>query len=243
MYTKSILAALLLAGATIASPAAASPIYFYDGAFGPAWAYQLEGISAGATEVHSATTPPTGGHPAAYEAESHTLISPAGGGYTGGYWSNFDPANAFTGTFASLAYSYDLKDLGSTAVGYSMAVKQNNVAYAYALGNQGAVFPGGWGNGSNPYFATGLLASDFCKVPATLTTSIPDHLLDCTSHPDFSNPAMSTQFGITVENSFGTGPGSTSYSSGIDNWCVQLQKPVGTGGGGANKKCAIRRSQ
>jgi hypothetical protein len=81
-----------------------------------------------------------------------------------------------------------------------------------------------WATASNPFFLTGLTASQFCAVPSNYGHNTP---LDCSSNPDFSTPTT-TVFGYAVENSF-IGTGSGTYESGIDNWCVVLVGAVGTG--------------
>jgi hypothetical protein len=130
---------------------------------------------------------------------------------------------AFTGAFASLNYSYELQDPGIHDVGYQIAIQQDGIVYTpYNPEVQDAVDTRKtWKTAPNPYFLTGLTASQFCAIN---TTS------DCSSHPDFG-PGTTTVFGYAVENSF-IGTGSGTYESGIDNWCVVLVGAVGTGSSG-----------
>lgn len=224
-----------------AGSAASSNIYFSDGTFGSGWVYSLSGIRAGDSETDSATTPASGGNPGAFEMEKHTLTSVSGGPNAAGYWSNFNPIFSFTGSFASVSYSWDLNDFGQFAVGYSPAIQQGGTVFVHATGNAGAVFPpSGWANGQNPFTGNNLTANAFCAVTNPLGVIGATNFLDCNTHPTFSSPTQLSVFGYAVSNSFSANGGTVSYASGIDNWCVELKKPIGTAGKGRSKKCIVK---
>ncbi len=113
--------------------------------------------------------------------------------------------------------------------------------FVHSNGNASAVFPpSGWANGQNPLTGSNLGPTAFCAVINPLGTIVADHFLDCTQHPVFNSPSQLTVFGYAVSNSFSANGGTVSYASGIDNWCVQLKKPVGTAGKGRSKKCIVK---
>jgi hypothetical protein len=237
MTSACVIGALAAAGNAVSGS-----VFFADGNFGSGWVYSLAGIRSGDTETHSATTPPTGGDPGAFESEQHTLTSIVGGDDAAVYYSNFNPVNSFTGRFATVSYSWDLNDLGAPAVGYYMAIEQGGVVYAYANGNAGGVFPPtGWANGQNPFSGTNLNSGNFCEVTNPLGTVYADHFLDCSHNPVFNSATQVSVFGFAVANSFTSNGNTGSYASGIDNWCVQLKKAVGTAGAGQSKRCHTKR--
>src|ERR1022692_1400160 len=85
-----------------------------------------------------------------------------------------------------------------------------------------------WAKEPNPFFHTGLTASQFCAVPSNYSDFVP---LDCSSNPSFSTPET-TVFGYTVGTSFLGGPHGGTEITGLDNWCVVLVGASGPGGSG-----------
>lgn len=231
-YQKTLvhIVAGLLLFIGLATAANAQQVSFFDGTFSTAWVGSVAGITG--TVTYSFLPSIGGGYPGGYEKESHTLTDSGGLAFL--YLANFNPVNTFTGSFKSLSYSYDLVNPGTHAVFYAIAVKQtvNSVTNVYIpdktqiddiinLANP-------WGIGPNPYFTMGLTASQFCRIPSNANYG---NDIDCTSNPDFSNPAQQTVFGYVVGNSF-SGHGKGKYKTGIDNWCVVIDGASGPGGAG-----------
>jgi hypothetical protein len=236
-----VLAALLLSAALSATASAQTNVAFSDGTFvvssgqppSPGWTYVVAAAAAGDayTPTLTLTQKLTGGNPGDWMSEYFTMK----GTNTAVIFWVFNPANTFTGTFASLNYSYDLQDQGHSAfIGHNMAVEQNG--QVYITGNPTVedgliVAHTAWADEPNPFFHTGLVASQFCAVPPNASDSVP---LDCNSNPDFSTPTT-TVFGYSVGASFQGGsphgpPGV--FETGIDNWCVVLVGASGPGGSG-----------
>jgi hypothetical protein len=215
-----VLAALLLSAALSTTASAQTDVAFSDGTFSSGWTSVVAGAASGDTDYTITLTPETsGGYPGAWLKEqfyvrgTNVLI----------LWFASNPANTFTGTFTSLNYSYDLQNPGIGAdVGYEIAIEQNGTIYI--PGNPITVEDGlitdhtAWAREPNPFFHTGLTASQFCAVPSNFSDFVP---LDCSSNPNFSTPAT-TVFGYTVGTSFLGGPHGGTSVSGIDNWCVVL---------------------
>jgi hypothetical protein len=233
-----VLAVLLFSAALAATASAQNTVTFFDATFGPAWVGSVAGITG--TVTYTFTPVATGGYPGAYEKESHTLTGSGGFGFL--YLANFNPVNTFTGSFKSLSYSYDLQNPGAFDVAYFIAVQQtvNGVTNVY-VPNKTLIGPTGfdviqhpltWANAPNPFFQQGLTASDFCRIPINANYG---NDIDCTSNPDFSNPAQPTEFGYVVGNSF-SGRGPVRYQTGMDNWCVVLDGASGPGGVGRGCK-------
>jgi hypothetical protein len=224
-----VLAALLLSTALAALASAQNTVAFYDGTFSPAWVGSVAGITG---TVTFSFAPAGGGFPGSCEKETHKLT--ASGGQAFMYLANFNPANSFTGAFKSLSYSYDLTNPGTHDVLYAIAVEQivagvptvyipdkTQILDIISLGNTFAAAP-------NPFFTTGLTATQFCKIPSNAGYG---NDIDCTQNPNFSSSTQQTVFGYVVGNSF-TGNGSGKYKTGIDNWCVVLDGASGPGGMG-----------
>jgi hypothetical protein len=226
-----VLVALLLSAALATTASAQTNVAFSDGTFSSGWTSVVAGAASGDTNspVLTLTPRPSGGNPGAWLSERFTL---EGTNALVIFWV-FNPANTFTGTFASLNYSYDLQGQGRyTFIGYNMGVEQND--QVYVTGNptvEDGLIAGntGWADEPNPFFHTGLIASQFCAVPPNASDFVP---LDCNSNPDFSNPATTTVFGYTVGTSWLGGPKGGPYETGIDNWCVVLVGASGPGGSG-----------
>jgi hypothetical protein len=226
-----VLAMLLLSAALFTTASAQTTnVAFSDGTFSPCWTYSVAGAASGDTEYALTLTCPTsGGYPGAWMKETFSIH---GTNALVIFWV-FNPANTFTGTFASLNYSYDLQDQGrNTFIGYNMGVEQNG--QVYITGNptiEDGLIAGktAWADEPNPFFHTGLIASQFCAVPPNASDFVP---LDCNSNPDFSNPALTTTFGYTVGTSWLGGPKGGPFETGIDNWCVVLVGASGPGGSG-----------
>ena len=228
-----VLAAVLLATTLAATASAQYTVTFFDGTFGPGWIGSVAGHHGHVT--FSFATKPTGGYPGAWEEESHTWS----GTDAVVFLANFNPINTFTGSFASLSYSYDLEAApGQGGILYAIAVEQMvaGVPTVYIPNDAGPtivrldVVSAGdtWQVAPNPYFTTGLIASQFCRIPSNISYTTP---LDCSSHPDFSNPTLPTVFGYAIGNSF-IGTKTVTEHSGIDNWCVVLNNASAPGGSG-----------
>jgi len=221
-----LLAVSLVSIALAATASAQTPVTFYDGTFGPGWVASVAGLTGTVTYTFAAGG---GGFPGASEKETHKLT--AVGGVAFMYLANFNSVNTFTGAFKSLSYSYDLANPGKHDVFYAIAVQQivagvptvyipdkTQILDIVQLVNTFAAAP-------NPYFTTGLVASQFCKIP---TNANYGNDIDCTQNPNFSSSTQQTVFGYVVGNSF-TGSGSGIYKTAIDNWCVVLDGPSGPG--------------
>jgi hypothetical protein len=232
-----VLAALLLSAALAATAGAQTNVAFFDGTFdlqqvpnGPGWTSLPAGYSGtSATPTMTLTQMLSKGNPGDWLEETHTLVGTDA--YV--YFFVYNPANTFTGTFGSLNYSYELRGLPTSGGAYRIAVQQGGTVYAYNTTVEEDVVNAGktWTTAPNPYFVTGMTASQFCAIPSNVGQN---NFPSCSLNPDFSNPTT-TVFGYTVESSFLTGPGGGTYGSGIDNWCVVL---IGASGpGGTKEKC------
>ena len=225
-----VLAALLLSAALSTTASAQTNVAFSDGTFNPCWTSLVAGAASGDTEYAMTLTCPTsGGKPGAWLKEEFSLH----GTNALIVWFVSSPANTFTGTFAHLNYSYDLQNPGpSIDVGHEIAIKQNGTIYI--PGSPITVEDGlitdhtAWAKEPNPFFHTGLTASQFCAVPSNYSDFVP---LDCSSNPSFSTPET-TVFGYTVGTSFLGGPHGGTEITGLDNWCVVLVGASGPGGSG-----------
>ena len=226
-----VLAALLLSTA-LAAMASAQTVAFYDGTF-PAstWAGFVAGITGTVTFTFTPMAP--GGFPGTCEKETHKLTA-SSGGQAFLYLANFNPNNSFTGSFNSLSYSYDLTNPGTHDVLYAIAVEQivAGVATVY-IPNKTQILDvislsKTFITAPNPFFTTGLTASQFCKIPSNADYG---NDIDCSQNPNFSSSTQQTWFGYVVGNSF-TGTGTGTYKTGIDNWCVVLDGASGPGGTG-----------
>jgi hypothetical protein len=225
--TLHVLAALLLSTALAATANAQYTVAFFDGdfnSFSSGWMGSVAGTNGTATVLFKYQS--SGGYPMSWESDFHKLS----GTDPVMYAANFNPANRFIGSFASLSYSYDLEDLGAHDVRYAIAVKQGSTVYiADPTAFSNIVNTGNnWGISPNPYFETGLISTQFCEIPSNISYSNP---VNCSSNPVFNSPTQTTLFGYAVGNSF-IGTGTATYRSGIDNWCVVLNGASGPGGSG-----------
>ncbi len=142
----------------------------------------------------------------AWEKDTHSFDST---GAAGMRFLNINAAYTFTGSFASLSYSYNLQDSGSLNVGYSIAIVQNGNVYTSSPLD--VVTPNDLTWSANGVFGmTNLSASSFLLVNSDLSLGA--------ALPAFSG---TMEFGYLVANSDTTG-GPRSYVSGIDNWSVTL---------------------
>jgi len=226
-----VLAALLLSAALSTTASAQTNVAFSDGTFSSGWTSVVAGAASGDTEFALTLTPETsGGYPGAWLKEKYSLH----GTNALVAWFVSNPANTFTGTFASLNYSYDLQNPGPAFGGHEIAIEQNGTIYIPGspiivedvLPNTSAGTA--WADEPNPWFHRGLTASQFCAVPSNWSDFVP---LDCSSNPSFSTPET-TVFGYAVGTSFLGGPGKDNGVMGIDNWCLVLVGASGPGGSG-----------
>jgi len=122
-----VLAALLLYAALSTTASAQTNVAFSDGTFSSGWTSAVAGAAPGDTQYAiTLVTGTTGGYPGAWLEEefsvhgSNVLI----------LWFVSNPANTFTGTFASLNYSYDLQNPGpGIDVFHYIAIEQNGQVY------------------------------------------------------------------------------------------------------------------
>jgi hypothetical protein len=180
---------------------------FSDGTFPNAdWsASKIADTTPGAAASFSAFQSLSGGNPNAFRETQHSYAGP--GGLIVGHLNSlalFTPS--LQGQIQTIDGSYDgiVISVGSSnAVGYGLALKQNNAYYTKA----GAVFVPGSGWTSRTF--TGLTSADFGRVD------------DASFHPDFTLTGSVLQFGYYTANGSAFGASELS-DSGIDNWSVSI---------------------
>jgi hypothetical protein len=233
-----VLAALLLSAALSTTASAQTNVAFSDGTFSanPSaampvtdWTSMVAGAASGdARYAITLTYEASGGYPGAWLKEEFSLY----GTNALVVWFVSNPANTFTGTFASLNYSYDLQNPGPEIdVGHEIAIEQNGTVYIPFnpdVEDGLATDKTAWADEPNPWFHRGLTASQFCAVPSNMSDSVPPN---CALNPSF-NTTQTTVFGYTVGTSWLGGPKGTTEVTGIDNWCVVLVGASGPGGSG-----------